>query len=283
MRMRPAAMHERRSSGGILIRSTFHFHCCCCDGGRKVGTLHPPTRRGRLREGGEEGGPEAYLYFFGRSTARSRKSPRSVASVGSSADRHTHFLLAVWPGKIPPMTDAAAPAESLPAACGDDSPANVSPSRLTPDRIAPVGFLACPSCIITVFGIKSPSFFLPPSPADRRTDADGRAAGLALGSHVASSSGATTSSPLANVQMTRDESVRDPRPKDGASHECACSWLPSPLHAVCWRPRLRMTQVLSAMPTRFHSHSKFPARPSVGAEAASFLPRLHSASAPIRV
>ena len=84
--------------------------------------------------------------------------------------------------------------------------------------------------------------------------------------------GATTSSPLANVQMTRDESVRDPRPKDGASHECACSWLPSPLHAVCWRPRLRMTQVLSAMPTRFHSHSKFPARPSVGRGRGRVLP-----------
>ena len=144
----------------------------------------------------------------------------------------------------------------------------------------PSGIFGLPELHYYSFWHQIPSFFLPPSPADRRTD------GQPVW-HLAVTSprrrGATTSSPLANVQMTRDESVRDPRPKDGASHECACSWLPSPLHAVCWRPRLRMTQVLSAMPTRFHSHSKFPARRSVGAEAASFLPRLHSASAPIRV
>ena len=94
MRMRPAAMHERRSSGGILIRSTFHFHCCCCDGGRKVGTLHPPTRRGRLREGGEEGGPEAYLYFFGRSPGRPLQEITSVRRVRRFIGRPTHSFSA---------------------------------------------------------------------------------------------------------------------------------------------------------------------------------------------
>ena len=170
MRMRPeACMHERRSSGGILIRSTFHFHCCCCDGGRKVGTLHPPTRRGRLREGGEEGGPEAYLYFFGRSTARSRKSPRSVASVGSSADRHTHFLLAVWPGKIPPMTDAAAGGE-LACCCMRRRFACQCLSIQTYSRPhCPSGIFGLPELHYYSFWHQIP-LLLPPSFASRQTD-----------------------------------------------------------------------------------------------------------------
>ena len=63
----------------------------------------------------------------------------------------------------------------------------------------------------------------PPSLADRQTDRPAVApparAGLALGSHVGGNNRdrvVLRPPPCANVQMTRDESVRDPKPRNGA-------------------------------------------------------------------
>ena len=236
-----------------------------------------------LQPGGVEGGPEAYLYFFGRSPGRPLQEITSV--VRRFIGRPTHSFSAGSVARKNSSNDGCGGGGGELACCMRRRFACQCLSIQTYSRPhCPSGIFGLPELHYYSFWHQIHLLLLPPSFASIQTD--GRTDGQPVW-HLAVTSprrrGATTSSPLANVQMTRDESVRDPRPKDGASHECACSWLPSPLHAVCWPPRLRMTQVLSAMPTRFHSHSKFPARPSVGAEAASFLPRLHSASAPIRV
>ena len=312
-----ARMHERRTDG-ILIRSTFHFHCCCCcDGGRKVGTLHPPPLSGARQR---------HIYtFFGRSVVRSaalspasrRKSPRLVRpahsfSAGSVARKNS--------------SDDGCDAESNSACMRRRSllplplplPMSLHQARLAPDgrtrRSAYVLPQSVPSqwdfwlarVALLQFLASNP----PPSPADRRTDrqpASVRPPPAPVW-HLAVTLGATTAAtglfsvlrhpPCANVQMTRDESVRDPRPKNGSAANAPvpgcplARWLASPSPhtalSVCWL-WLRMTQVLSAMPTRFHSHSKFSDafawRGSTGGQRPrpSFLPCLHSASAPIRV
>ena len=110
-------------------------------------------------------------------------------------------------------------------------PMSLRPSRLAPDgrrrRRARAPIAALPQWDFWLARVALLQFLAsnpPPSPADRPTDR--HPAGLALGSHVGGnnrdrpgcSPPPPPPSPRANVQMTRDESVRDPKPKNGATN-----------------------------------------------------------------
>ena len=118
------------------------------------------------------------------------------------------------------------------------TPSPPAPTQ-TRSRLAdpPVGFLACPSCIITVFGIKSSSF------ASRPTDR--HPAGLALGSHVGGNNrvlrrrvaGRQCADDTRGGERERERERERPKPKNCAANALVPGWPP---------PSVRLTDCLLA-------------------------------------